>query len=377
MQKEEMNGSNKKSEKQNYHLAMTATGSKPLNDFKIVKNGNGSITRSMDDILHCLVVKLRSSTTSNTYITVPKVRSQPLNISLPVVNIYVRNLSADFKIELEILDSRKTLRTFKFSTFTRQIKCNPTCASIPLHWKANWNLLTINMNEFTQKLYETKFCACSRITVFANCHLRQIFFSRQECDQSRLPSDFWITSDMMSNQDRINLNKSSASSSCSSFIKFSNSNDEPSFDDISERNTKAENENVYCKSRHIGRSSNTGNTNSANVHWDNEVNSPCLLKQYKTKRETNKPSVTYKKPVMDFKNVSFNKLKSILPNRDLPKSIYFKNINENAITRTYQSHTTKFQARIDNKLKDSESLIQKARRQALGLDNYKKILNKM
>ncbi|KAI0980256.1 hypothetical protein GJ496_001054 [Pomphorhynchus laevis] len=148
----------------------------------------------MDDLIRCLVIKLQSTTTSDTSITIPKNRKQTLNIKLPVVSLYVRNFLEDFKIEIEIMDSKHETRIFRLGTYTRLVKCAPTYACLPLKWSEGWNLLTINLNDFCKQIFQTDFALCKRVSIHANCHLRQIFFSDKEYEQAHLPSDLSIIS---------------------------------------------------------------------------------------------------------------------------------------------------------------------------------------
>lgn len=163
-------------------------GSQPLQLFE-AKVKNGVIKRITDDDIKSLVLEITSSNVSTTYITCPKI-NKSLGIKLSHFVMIVKNMDRFFTFEIEIIDDTQTKRRFRASNYQTQSRVKDFICTMPLKLEQGWNLIHLNLADFTRRAYGTNFVETSRVTVNANCRLRRIYFADRHYADDELPAEF-------------------------------------------------------------------------------------------------------------------------------------------------------------------------------------------
>lgn len=163
-------------------------GSQPLQLFE-AKVKNGVIKRITDEEIKSLVLEIKSSNVSTTYITCPKV-NKSLGIKLNYFVMVVKNLDRYFTFEIEILDDTQTKRRFRASNYQSQTRVKDFICTMPLKLESGWNHINLNLADFTRRAYGTNYVETSRVTVNANCRLRRIYFADRHYMEDELPAEF-------------------------------------------------------------------------------------------------------------------------------------------------------------------------------------------
>lgn len=164
-------------------------GSKPLLiwDSKVK---NGYIKRITDDDCKSLALEIRSVNVATCYITAPSSPCTNLGIKLPFLIIVVKNLRKLFSFEIQILDDQNQLRRFRSSNFNSKTRVSNFCTFMPLALNDGWNQIQFNLADFTRRAYGTNYMETVRITVHANCRLRNIYFSDRLYSDDEKPAAF-------------------------------------------------------------------------------------------------------------------------------------------------------------------------------------------
>lgn len=163
-------------------------GSHPLQLFE-AKVKNGLIKRVTDEEIKSLVIEIKSSNVSTTYITCPKIH-ESLGIKLNYFVIIVKNIDRFFSFEVEIIDDTQTKRRFRASNYQSQTRVRDFICTMPLRLESGWNNINLNLADFTRRAYGTNYVETSRVTVNANCRLRRIYFADKQYNDDELPAEF-------------------------------------------------------------------------------------------------------------------------------------------------------------------------------------------
>lgn len=175
-------------------------GSQPLQLFE-AKVKNGVIKRITDEEIKSLVLEIKSSNVSTTYITCPKI-NKSLGIKLNYFVMIVKNMDRFFTFEIEILDDTHTKRRFRASNYQSQTRVKDFICTMPLRLESGWNHINLNLAEFTRRAYGTNYVETSRLTVNANCRLRRIYFADKHYSDEELPAEFKLYLPVQDNDDQ-------------------------------------------------------------------------------------------------------------------------------------------------------------------------------
>lgn len=163
-------------------------GSKPLTIWDS-KTENGYIKRILDDEAKSLAMEIRGTNVATSYISAPALPCKSLGVKLPFLTIVVKNLNKLFSFEIQILDDRNQLRRFRSSNYQSQTRITNFMVSMPLALNFGWNQVQLNLADFTQRAYGTNYIETVRVTVNANCRLRNVYFSdRLYTDDEKPPA---------------------------------------------------------------------------------------------------------------------------------------------------------------------------------------------
>lgn len=165
-----------------------SVGSQPLQFFE-TKVKNGVIKRTTDEDIKSLVLEIKSSNVSTTYITCPNL-NESLGIKLSYFVMIVKNLDRYFSFEVEIIDNTDTKRRFRASNYQKNTRVRDFICTMPMRLEAGWNTINLNLADLTLRAFGTNYVETCRVTVNANCRLRRIFFAERHYEEQELPSEF-------------------------------------------------------------------------------------------------------------------------------------------------------------------------------------------
>lgn len=151
-------------------------GSKPLSIWDS-KTSNGYIKRILDDEAKSLAMEIRGTNVATCFISAPALPCASLGVKLPFLTIVVKNLNKFFSFEIQILDDRNQLRRFRSSNYQSQTRITNFMVSMPLSLNCGWNQVQLNLADFTRRAYGTNYMETVRVTINANCRLRNVYFS--------------------------------------------------------------------------------------------------------------------------------------------------------------------------------------------------------
>jgi len=174
-------------------------GSQPLQLFE-ARVKNGVIKRITDEEIKSLVLEIKSSNVSTTYITCPKI-NKSLGIKLSHFVMIVKNMDKFFTFEIEIIDDTQAKRRFRASNYQSQTRVKDFICTMPLKLEPGWNHINLNLADFTKRAYGTKYMETSRVTVNANCRLRRIYFAERHYAEDELPAEFKLYLPIQGNSD--------------------------------------------------------------------------------------------------------------------------------------------------------------------------------
>jgi hypothetical protein len=151
---------------------------------------NGYIKRIPDPDIRANVVEIVSSNVKRTSITCPKDPKEELAIKLPFLVLVVKFLKKYFTFEVQILDDKNVRRRFRSSNFQSRTCVKPFVCTLPMRLDPAWNRIQFNLADFTRRVYSTTYAETIRVSVFANCRVRRIYFSDRLYTEDELPPEY-------------------------------------------------------------------------------------------------------------------------------------------------------------------------------------------
>ena len=151
---------------------------------------NGFIKRITDEDAKSLALEIRGVNVTTCFITAPTAPCINLGVKLPFLIIVVKNLRKLFSFEVQILDDQNQLRRFRSSNYQVKTRVSNFATHMPLALNCGWNQIQLNLADFTRRAYGTNYMETVRITIHANCRLRNIYFSDRLYSDEEKPAAF-------------------------------------------------------------------------------------------------------------------------------------------------------------------------------------------
>lgn len=167
-------------------------GSNPLAIWQTCVCDNGICRRLTDEDINSSALELTSPNVTTTFITAPAKPHESLAIKLPFFIISLKNLNRYFSFEIQVLDDTNCLRRFRLSNFQSKTRVNCFGAQMPLALQPGWNIVQINLADFTRRAYGTNFIETTRVQVNANVRIRRIYFADRLWDEGDKPEDYQL-----------------------------------------------------------------------------------------------------------------------------------------------------------------------------------------
>ena len=64
--------------------------------------------------------------------------------------------------------------------------------SLPLQLDHGWNIIVLDLESLSKRVFNSKYKHCNRIKIFANCRVRRAYFSRQLYQADDVPEQYKI-----------------------------------------------------------------------------------------------------------------------------------------------------------------------------------------
>ena len=139
-------------------------GSRPLEIWgQHVRNGH--IKRITDCDLQSLVLELRGTNISTTFICCPAEQAETLGIKLPFIVMIVKNMNKPFTFEVQVLDDKNVQRRFRSSNYHHVTRVSHSICTMPMKLDSGWNQIQFNLADFTRRAYGTNYIETTRIQV--------------------------------------------------------------------------------------------------------------------------------------------------------------------------------------------------------------------
>lgn len=142
-----------------------------------MKVKNGHIKRITDEDAKSLALEIRGTNVATCYITAPSNPCVSLGVKLPFLIMIVKNLRKFFSFEVQILDDKNQLRRFRASNYQSKTTVTTFTTTMPLALNCGWNQIQLNLADFTRRAYGSNYVETVRITIHANCRIRNVYFS--------------------------------------------------------------------------------------------------------------------------------------------------------------------------------------------------------
>ncbi|EAY21920.1 transcription factor 2B, putative [Trichomonas vaginalis G3] len=174
-----------------YKNILSSIGQKPLADWD-VNVENGYIKRLTDQDIRTSVLEITGANAQRNWITMPREQNDKLGINLPIISLVVKYLEKFFYIDILVMDDTKTKRLFKISNTDMKAHVQQTFTKIPMKLVPGWNNVTFDIADFVRSAYGTNYVETLRITIYANCRIRRVYFSNKVLNEDDIPSQFRI-----------------------------------------------------------------------------------------------------------------------------------------------------------------------------------------
>lgn len=143
-------------------------------DMKVM---NGHIKRITDGDAKSLALEIRGTNVATCYITAPSYPCVSLGVKLPFLIMIIKNLRKFFSFEVQILDDKNQLRRFRASNYQSKTNVTTFTTTMPLALNCGWNQIQLNLADFTRRAYGSNYVETVRISIHANCRIRNVYFS--------------------------------------------------------------------------------------------------------------------------------------------------------------------------------------------------------
>ncbi|KMZ80004.1 hypothetical protein PVIIG_04801 [Plasmodium vivax India VII] len=170
---------------------LLSAGSKPLDLWK-TKTKKGCVRKVLDDTIKLSAIEIVSENTSDSYIYTAPEKFSSLGISLPFIVLIVKNMNKYFSFRISIMDDKRCRRTFRISNFQTVTRLSNKWCTMPMILNEGWNIIQINLQEYTQKAFRTKYQETIEMQINASIRIRCIYFCDRLYSNDELKDEYKI-----------------------------------------------------------------------------------------------------------------------------------------------------------------------------------------
>ncbi|KAL7065427.1 hypothetical protein AAHC03_05678 [Spirometra sp. Aus1] len=168
-----------------------SVGQKPLLNWKTEAKA-GNIKRLTDPAIRSLVLDIRGTNVTTTYIETPPDPRDSLGIRMPIFVVLFKNMNRFFSFEIETVDFSGFHRRFRASNFTKNTLIRQFCTKMPLFLHPGWNTVVFDLNRLMEYCYKQRLLEVTRVRINANCRLRRVYFCDRAYSDDEIPKDYRI-----------------------------------------------------------------------------------------------------------------------------------------------------------------------------------------
>lgn len=176
---------------QGFVSIFNSVGSNPLAIWNS-QISDGTCRRLTDEDINSSAFELASTNASTTFITAPAKPHESLAIKLPFIVLLVKNMNKYFTFEIQIMDDSNFLRRFRLSNFQSKTRVNMFSAQMPLALQPGWNVVQINLADFTRRAYGTNYIETVRVQINANVRVRRVYFADRLYEEYDKPDEYQL-----------------------------------------------------------------------------------------------------------------------------------------------------------------------------------------
>ncbi|SPJ08930.1 transcription factor IIb, putative [Plasmodium sp. DRC-Itaito] len=170
---------------------LLSAGSKPLEIWK-TKTKKGCVRKVLDDTIKLSAIEILSENTSDSYIYTAPQPFKSLSITLPIIVLIIKNMNKYFSFRISILDDKRCRRTFRISNFQTVTRLSNKWCTMPMVLNEGWNIIQINLNDYTEKAFRTKYKETIDIQINASIRIRCVYFCDRIYKNEELKDEFKI-----------------------------------------------------------------------------------------------------------------------------------------------------------------------------------------
>ncbi|ANQ08689.1 Transcription factor iib [Plasmodium coatneyi] len=170
---------------------LLSAGSKPLDLWK-TRTKKGCVRKVLDDTIKLSAIEIMSENTSDSYIYTAPEKFSSLGISLPFIVLIVKNMNKYFSFRISIMDDKKCRRTFRISNFQTVTRLSNKWCTMPMILNEGWNIIQINLQEYTEKAFRTKYKETIEVQINASIRIRCIYFCDKLYNNEDLKDEYKI-----------------------------------------------------------------------------------------------------------------------------------------------------------------------------------------
>ncbi|CAD2094793.1 transcription factor IIb, putative [Plasmodium vinckei brucechwatti] len=172
---------------------LLSAGSKPLEIWKM-RTKKGCVRKVLDNEIKLSAIEILSENTSDSYIYTAPGKYNSLAISLPILVLIVKNMNKYFSFRISIMDNKRCRRTFRISNFQTVTRISNKWCTMPMVLNEGWNILQINLSDYTEKAFKTKYVETIALQINASIRIRCIYFCDRIYNNEELKDEFKIFS---------------------------------------------------------------------------------------------------------------------------------------------------------------------------------------
>ncbi|GAW81471.1 transcription factor IIb [Plasmodium gonderi] len=170
---------------------LLSAGSKPLDLWK-TKTKKGCVRKVLDDSIKLSAIEIMSENTSDSYIYTAPEKFTSLAITHPFIVLIVKNMNKYFSFRISLMDDKNCRRTFRISNFQTVTRLSNKWCTMPMILNEGWNIIQINLKEYTEKAFKTKYVETTGIQINASVRIRCIYFCDKIYNNDELKEEFKI-----------------------------------------------------------------------------------------------------------------------------------------------------------------------------------------
>lgn len=139
------------------------------------------------------VVTLESNEFDKAWTSFPDNRNKFIGTPYPFIVMQIKNMNKYMGFEINVSDQNDKQKIFQCTNKQSLARLIDNKCSLPLTLdNGEWNIIIIDLQSLTKRVFNTKYKHCNRIKIFANTRVRRIYFAKDLYQEDDLPEQYKI-----------------------------------------------------------------------------------------------------------------------------------------------------------------------------------------